>query len=113
MRISEWSSDGCSADLPGTHDNTVVSDGTLQMVGTGLFDDIADFDAVPDLDAFGGVVASGTYTFSGRFDLESVQRVRLTSVVDATRVNVLDRSEERRVGQEFVSTFSFRWSPSH
>lgn len=79
----------------GTHSNTLVTGGTLTLKGTGLFDDIADFDAMPDLDSYGGIAATGTYTFAGGIDTGAVGRHRLTSQVDATSINVLDRIDDR------------------
>ena len=38
---------------------------TINLVGTGNFDDITDFDAVGSLDDFGGIVSEGTYDFGG------------------------------------------------
>ena len=38
---------------------------TINLVGSGNFDDITDFDAVGSLDDFGGIVSEGTYDFGG------------------------------------------------
>ena len=84
-----------SPTFTGTHDNTVVSDGTLKIAGLGLFDDIPDVDALPDLDSFGGIAAFGTYGFAAGFDFTTITRVRLTSLIDATSVNILDRIDDR------------------
>lgn len=74
----------------------VVSNGTdLRLAGVGLFDDIPDLDAVSDLDMFGGMALSGTYTFAAGIDLGTVGRVRLTSVIDATSINVFDDIDDR------------------
>jgi len=84
-----------SPDFTGGKSNVVAADGTLRLTGTGLFDDIDDLDDISDLDAFGGIAVSGTYTFAAGLDLGSVNRVRLTSVVDATSINTLDKIDER------------------
>src|SRR3546814_15589399 len=96
MRISDWSSDVCSSDLPFT-DCRDFFDAIRDQLG------IAEHRArrVEDRHAaFGGYVRCG----SGLVD-------------NGLRTNVFwrfgVRSEERRVGQEFVSTCRSRWSPYH
>jgi len=84
-----------SPTFSGSKTNVIEDGGSLKLSGTGLFDDIPDFDSIPDLDAYGGITATGTYLFAGGFDFGSVTRVRLTSVVDATSINVLDRIDDR------------------
>src|SRR3546814_21162727 len=92
MRISDWSSDVCSSDL-------FDADGD-ELGGA--------FGIAPDLGgqvqrggrqrvAHGGVVGFG---FRGDVD------ARLAGGRDDER-----RSEERRVGREWVSTCRYRWSP--
>lgn len=82
--------------FPGDPDaGAVVIDGALQLAALGQFDDIEDFDSLSSLDSFGGIGSEGFYVFSGGFDFDAVTRVRLTSVIDATSVNVLDRIDER------------------
>src|SRR3546814_2816713 len=100
MRISDWSSDVCSSDL-----------GT----GAGLEEcRIAAFDGrtqglVPTLHQAliaqmqGGLRSVFQHRAQGRA-LEA-----LLQAVDDCR----DRSEERRVGKECVSTCRSRWSPDH
>lgn len=84
-----------SPSFTGAKTNVVEDGGSLKLSGTGLFDDIADFDALSDMDGAGGIALSGTYNFAGAFDLTTVQRVRLTSTIDATSVNTLDKIDER------------------
>src|SRR3546814_10010356 len=78
VRISDWSSDVCSADLDtiqeddefaGVHDGTATVDGILKLTGAGLFDDIPDFDEASSIDDFGGIVSEGTYYFASGIDL--------------------------------------------
>src|SRR3546814_20550100 len=45
------------------------------------------------------------------YDLDRLDDIR--RLVDAPDSDLFDRSEERRVGKEGVSTFRSRWSPSH
>src|SRR3546814_2229202 len=80
MRISDWSSDVCSSDLHGAVDECLVLDVQPD-------DGFADF-GVDVLDGFQHAPAEIT---------------RLVAVAQ------LDRSEERRVGKECVSTGSSRW----
>ena len=85
-----------SPTFSGTHSNTIEADGILKLVGSGLFDDIPDLDATTSLlDSYGGVVLSGTYDFAGAFDLTTVQRVRLTTTVEAISTNVNDLIDDR------------------
>src|SRR3546814_3680342 len=89
MRISDWSSDVCSSDLP-HHDSD------LARVG-------------PDLAA--------QCRLSPRASLVSKRPVlpiaRAASRVDGAPGLQTARSEERRVGKECVSTCRSRWSPYH
>src|SRR3546814_16847777 len=86
MRISDWSSDVCSSDL------------TQNAAGRSL-----EIDSV-----------SGDITVAGaprKADIESVSGdLKLT--LNSADVEA-QRSEERRVGNECVSTCRSRWSPSH
>src|SRR3546814_14819961 len=98
MRISDWSSDVCSSDLPafvkpviGTHGRKLSlkqSEHGTVVIGGG-FEGRADL-ATGDSDlSFAGVAQN---------------------LANAVR---LFRSEERRVGKECVSTCRSRWSPYH
>src|SRR3546814_7340082 len=96
MRISDWSSDVCSSDLRvrGEIGKAVVGqDGTV----TGLL--IA-------------LLARGHVLLEGVPGVAKTLLVRSFSHalgLDTKRI----RSEERRVGKEWVSTCSYRWSPYH
>src|SRR3546814_19803789 len=112
MRISDWSSDVCSSDLP--NDAALVADGsdTLDIqvdanadsgptgvggVDDGDSDDLSvTIDDISDDDASGSFQAgeSGTITVTATFD-DSL------------------RTEERRVGKGCVSTCRSRWTPYH
>src|SRR3546814_1170255 len=83
MRISDWSSDVCSSDL----------------VATAPSFDAASPGFVQRLDAR---------------SLQLLQTVQLPRRAFALGLNrVTNRSEERRVGKECVSTCRSRWSPYH
>src|SRR3546814_16991066 len=103
MRISDWSSDVCSSDLlvdialfAASHQfgslnagHSVTLDLSTQFVGAGRIGE--PLDAVVEL-----VRETGRLIF-------------LRGLV----VQGEDRSEERRVGKECVSTCRSRWSPYH
>src|SRR3546814_3426643 len=91
MRISDWSSDVCSSDLPlgerfgraradvGRKDRKHLDDGRVEFVESGT-----EAEGVGAVQLFEGIANEGR-----------------------------GRSEERRVGKECVSTCSSRWSPCH
>src|SRR3546814_2536839 len=86
MRISDWSSDVCSSDLLGAaHAGTV---GHTPGIGMEQWHD--------------------NQRAVGRAEVEAVA---LTDSVTVQHGGA--RSEERRVGQECVSTCRSRWSPDH
>src|SRR3546814_20950279 len=90
MRISDWSSDVCSSDLIGI----------LLGAGEAVF--------------LGALLAEGAH---GAVALVGIlQAVQHHVVVDRAMAGLAacpHRSEERRVGNECVSTCRSRWSPSH
>src|SRR3546814_1260010 len=85
MRISDWSSDVCSSDLPFEH---AKADGT------------ADIEAV--LAAIAGAGPSDAVLLHAA--------CHNPTGIDYTNA---ERSAERRVGKEWVSTCRSRWSPYH
>src|SRR3546814_7627956 len=88
MRISDWSSDVCSSDLrtyPPINDITTAPQ------------DPPVFQAVP-----------GPRRYPGG-ETASQQRAAYPGLQPLS----LDRSEERRVGKECVSTCRSRWAPDH
>lgn len=98
MSVLEYAAVDSVTESPafnGEHDGT-RSDGTsLWLLAAGLFDDIEDFDSISSLDSYGGILSEGYYTFAGGFDFGVLRRLRLTSRIDATAVNTLDRIDER------------------
>src|SRR3546814_10632884 len=87
MRISDWSSDVCSSDLP---DREFV------------------LEAVPGYDRPGKPVVKNV-TFKVFQDATAAYNEVVANQLDMTD----ERSEERRVGKECVSTCRSRWSPYH
>src|SRR3546814_3412064 len=85
MRISDWSSDVCSSDLREDADSGRIKARLLQRARIIFREDSAAVDAV-----MGQVIS--------------------TQVL-GTQAGA--RSEERRVGNECVSTCRSRWSPDH
>src|SRR3546814_20822583 len=81
MRISDWSSDVCSSDLVMSVALTLVT-------------------------AFSNLFISMI-----RSQIPNSIRMIVQMVIIASLVIVVDRSEERRVGKECVSTCRSRWSP--
>src|SRR3546814_16003297 len=105
MRISDWSSDVCSSDL-----TRMGSDqrGLPQISGRDLFAQ----NQLSREDVTGDLIYEPRTRFEVPLEEEPARPGRLRAV--ATEL-VLDRrlirSEERRVGNECVSTCSSRWSP--
>src|SRR3546814_12271308 len=93
MRISDWSSDVCSSDLPLDDLAIVLSSGRGQR-SLRLGDDGAERLALVHRDVGQNLAV--------QFHAGQLQAV-----------HELRRSEERRVGKECVSTCSSRWSPYH
>src|SRR3546814_8125553 len=88
MRISDWSSDVCSSDLPNTTWSP-PSTWSAMSASTTLLS------------------ASLSSSCEGWLYMIS----RSNAVIDLRLLN--HRSEERRVGKECVSTCRSRWSPYH
>src|SRR3546814_12133688 len=102
MRISDWSSDVCSSDLV---DQSVNPDRRHAVSLGSIGDDLDGLQALKGaqaLDAAKNAVARAVERFGG----EQMER-------GDGGVARADRSEERRVGQECVSTCRSRWSPIH
>src|SRR3546814_6182012 len=93
MRISDWSSDVCSSDL---HPQIVVSEG---LCGSMTADELA------------AVIRHEASHLRRRHHRELVLACEIETLF--ARVPFLARSEERRVGNECVSTCRSRWSPYH
>src|SRR3546814_3482991 len=91
MRISDWSSDVCSSDLMASR--FFIRGGTQQgFVGSHLTEQQKIFNRKIGSDNF------------------FLRSLVITSLDPSERVQ---RSEERRVGKECVSTCRSRWSPYH
>src|SRR3546814_17424126 len=102
MRISDWSSDVCSSDLPRPH---ACADRLVNVMGEArrqrsfhLRDGILCLR--PDL--FDGLTNDG---FGQASTLGGLNEMTGVDLVDAVR------SEERSVGEEWFRTCRSRWSP--
>src|SRR3546814_18189242 len=106
MRISDWSSDVCSSDLALALAQSRIlclQDGLQEVVQHRLLtgqDLRRHRHAGDDRQQFAAVV-------------EGVLLGAQVDVIEALALLVPDRSEERRVGKECVSTCRYRWSPYH
>src|SRR3546814_12364146 len=102
MRISDWSSDVCSSDLVGVEAGELATEG----------DEVAGVE----------VLVEPHVVHSGRDEL--VERAEVGEPAahglgdgaaheDLLAGDATERSEERRVGKEGVSTCRSRWSPDY
>src|SRR3546814_11792002 len=98
MRISDWSSDVCSSDLPVEAVGVALQTSPMSAMG------FADKNIRKPEDIKGKTVA----TTPG----DSMSQI-WPLFLKKTGLKESDRSEERRVGKECVSTCRSRWSPDH
>src|SRR3546814_19916307 len=102
MRISDWSSDVCSSDL------------FLLVTAPALAEEAGDRAPVTILISIDGFRADyldrGITPTLSRLAAEGAHGALRPSFPTKTFPN---RSEERRVGKESVSTCRSRWSPNH
>src|SRR3546814_13415600 len=98
MRISDWSSDVCSSDLDML---PVPHRPTTPPRRIGLFGRLIYGNAASQ-----NLAISASMTLCRRDELDAT--VAMLGVVPGD-----ERSEERRVGKECVSTCRSRWSPYH
>src|SRR3546814_17743997 len=103
MRISDWSSDVCSSDLPIAW-FAALATGVVFSVGLGLVFCVWT-EVFPNSKTFIRVLFLPVYLISGIiFPIWNLPQEYLPWLL---------RSEERRVGKECVSTCRSRWSSSH
>src|SRR3546814_12678661 len=99
MRISDWSSDVCSSDL---RRETAVFRRNEELIV-----------ACVNLAVFIFVATALVFTLQYRRnpEIDSYLDALYFTVTTLTTTGFGDRSEERRVGKEGVSTCRSRWSP--
>src|SRR3546814_12716836 len=104
MRISDWSSDVCSSDLPNASRDRCLAT-VLYQSGTqlwlGLSTDQNDLAIALANPAWTSLEVNKPYELDFDYGRGRIWKGQFT------------RSEERRVGKESVSTCSTRWSPYH
>src|SRR3546814_17985887 len=97
MRISDWSSDVCSSDLtPMKGLRSLLVAALLAASSPALAVDTTPSKDAPDLGAVRAKIKAADYK---------------GAIADLN--GMIDRSEERRVGKEWVSTCRSRGSPYH
>src|SRR3546814_13136749 len=99
MRISDWSSDVCSSDLIALHS---VFEHHAAMTPVSLEPFLHEYRIVWPVAVDRHDDAAGIPVTMARYGLRGTPSLLL-----------IDRSEERRVGKECVSTCRSRWSPYH
>src|SRR3546814_17526351 len=119
MRISDWSSDVCSSDLIGQAVERLTDQLAQRRRADALDRRIHRVEAVAE--RAGLVVADDAV--ARMHDLQPVLAQSRRAVAAHPRARrelrhlrgaaVEERSEERRVGKECVSTCRYRWSPYH
>src|SRR3546814_17592956 len=104
MRISDWSSDVCSSDLART---------SIQDVARVLDVPLPEVNALKKLvpDTLGITLKDAFEQVPELNDILKGSDIRATVLQEAEKLE--GRSEERRVGNECVSTCRTRWSPYH
>src|SRR3546814_12469527 len=115
MRISDWSSDVCSSDLLTDHRNLHIHSG---LIGDAVLDLLEAGALAADNPITAGVAIGSQRLYNAvsgaPFQFRTASHTHdsavLASIADLVTIN---RSEERRVGKECVSTCRSRWSPYH
>src|SRR3546814_16349415 len=98
MRISDWSSDVCSSDL-GVINVSVLKDGKpLKAEVSGTVKDLTSSSVTLN---FKEVAEPNATYYIAQYPVKQQE------------TRTFERSEERRVGKEGVSTCRSRWSPYH
>src|SRR3546814_11489392 len=103
MRISDWSSDVCSSDLYDAADVVVIN--TCGFIDAAVEE---------SLDAIGEAMAeNGKVVVTGCLGAGPKSNIIRAKFPDALSVSGPQdyRSEESRVGKEWVSKVRYRWSP--
>src|SRR3546814_18748133 len=105
MRISDWSSDVCSSDLPFLAVARAENEGDLLVIQIEALQASLVGLAVRQENEGGRI-------FENRVADTGVEQ-RLRILIGKPDETVVLRSEERRVGEECVSTCRYRWALDH
>src|SRR3546814_12052127 len=108
MRMSDWSSDVCSSDLDNVR---AMLDNAPTMMWRTTASGEMDYANERYLRAWGRTLEQ-VKGWGWKDSVHPDDRQGLVDYWDTHRFS-RDRSEERRVGKECVSTGRFRWSPYH
>src|SRR3546814_14323456 len=109
MRISDWSSDVCSSDLPPTSATNSL---------TFLDSSFANGLTIPSINLIVAVLFCFLYSTlsykeegGSKYKRSQTIQSKRKLIMNKTNTYAISRSEERRVGKECVSTCRSRWSP--
>src|SRR3546814_11915721 len=116
MRISDWSSDVCSSDLPLQIEKAlgVSKNGVRDLVAALVKAGLAERAAYEHHTIIRALPRARRATLAAEGESRSVETSSgaTFAAFDAAMADV-ERSEERRVGKEGVSTCRARWSRYH
>src|SRR3546814_12304134 len=104
MRISDWSSDVCSSDLTTAYE--VAKANPKRVVFAEAEEEVVLRAAIQFR-----TLGYGIPVLVGRAHV--YDKLKELGVEDPESYELHNRSEERRVGKECVSTVRSRWSPAH
>src|SRR3546814_17896721 len=97
MRISDWSSDVCSSDLSGLAEKVISADQAQYEIVARATEHVVDADT----------------TIQRVSVRTAVEPILTRSAVESVLPVATERSEERRVGKEWVRTCRSGWSQYH
>src|SRR3546814_7608799 len=113
MRISDWSSDVCSSDLPATTRAALLA----QAGQAWLRAEEPDRAYAVQTTALDLLATAGKPRAAVEIRIDRAVTLaakgRYWEAIDDLNLALETRSEERRVGKECVSTCRSRWSPYH
>src|SRR3546814_20880944 len=124
MRISDWSSDVCSSDLKALlQSSEKYADASRHFAAHGIKVEGLGLDLAAMMGRKDKVVKDLTGGIEFLFKKNKIDYVKgwgaipaagkVTVKLEAGGEETLERSEERRVGKECVSTCRYRWSQYH
>src|SRR3546814_20461613 len=118
MRISDWSSDVCSSDLPHPATHRILALGGRVGERAGADQTLPLHQALVGAAAilYPSRLREGGSMRARRIGLAVIVALLLVLGMQHApdiRLSTSVRSEERRVGKECGSTWRYRWSPDH
>src|SRR3546814_19733668 len=111
MRISDWSSDVCSSDLPTLRRSSTGGNRDHILPGNREYVEGDKIPRPPGGAGQGAGSQAGTGEGEDEFRFVLTREEFLDLFLDDLELPDLARSEERRVGKDGVSTCRSRWSP--